>query len=146
AVIEHKGLTADQEEALKGRGPDADELRLASSRADESWPDKLKWYVGRKAITQLGCYACHDIPGFEYAKPIGTPLNEWGKKDAERIAFEDAIAYVKRVHHVVAQRDDPRDPSKPSVEWRDKKENGQTRTAYEQFFFTALDHHQREGF
>jgi mono/diheme cytochrome c family protein len=151
AVIEHRGLTEAQEAALKDRGPDADELRLATSRS-ESWPDKLKWYVGRKAITQLGCYGCHDIPGFEFAKPVGTPLNDWGKKDAERIAFEDAIAWVKKNYHVVASRDNPRDPNKPSIEWRNKTvtdpATGQetVKKPYEQFFFEALDHHHREGF
>jgi cbb3-type cytochrome oxidase cytochrome c subunit len=146
AVIEHQGLTEDQERALKERGPDADELRLATTRTDESWSDKLKWYVGRKAITQLGCFGCHDIPGFEFAKPIGTPLNDWGKKDPERIAFEDAIAYVKKVHQVVTQRDNPRDPAKPSVDWKDRQDNGQRKTPYEKYFFDALDHHQRDGF
>jgi mono/diheme cytochrome c family protein len=145
AVIERKGLTDAQEAALRARGPDADELRLAQS-SKEDWPDKLKWYVGRKALVQLGCYGCHDIPGFEFAKPVGTPLNDWGKKDPERLAFEDAIAWVKNNYHVVAQRDDPRDPKKPSIEWRNKSVNGVEKRPYEQFFFEALDHHQRDGF
>ncbi len=142
AAIKNEGLTESQEAAFKLRGPDADELRLAKSRTDESWEDKLKWYVGRKAITQLGCYGCHDIPGFEFAKPVGTPLNDWGKNDPERIAFEDAISWVKNNYRIVAQRDNPRDPKKPSFEWREKD----NKKPYEQFFFEALDHHQRDGF
>ena len=33
-------------------------------------PDKLRWYVGKRAVGRLGCYGCHDVPGFETAKPI----------------------------------------------------------------------------
>jgi mono/diheme cytochrome c family protein len=145
-VIANKGLTDDQEKQFLARGPDADELHLAQSRKDESWPDKLKWYVGRKAITQLGCFGCHDIPGYELAKPIGTPLNDWGKKDPERLAFEDVVAYVKDHANIVAQRNDVKDPAQPSPDWRVKEGNGKAKLPYEQYFFDALSHHQREGF
>jgi mono/diheme cytochrome c family protein len=147
AVLENKGLTGDQVTQIRLRGYDADELWLASSNEEDSWSSKLKWFVGRKAITQLGCYGCHDIPGYETAKPIGTPLNDWGKKDPERLAFEDVIAYVKSHHVVVAQRDDLKDPTKPSDEWRVEQGNGKgERRPYEKFFFDALEHHQRQGF
>src|SRR5262249_3001062 len=82
---------------------DADELRLKAKEGGVS-DDDLKWYVGRKTIGRLGCYGCHDIPGFETAKPIGTGLNDWGKKDAERLAFEDAEVYVKERHTFVEGR------------------------------------------
>jgi cytochrome c2 len=99
---------------------DADERGLEGPLTD----DKLKWYVGRKAITRLGCYGCHEIPGFATAKPIGTPLNDWGKKDPERLAFEDIVAYVGHGRSA---------------------ENGQ-KQPYEAYFFEALEHHQRDGF
>jgi mono/diheme cytochrome c family protein len=143
-VLQHKGLSDDQAKHFREQGSDADELRLAPG--GDAWPDKLKWYIGRKAITALGCFGCHDIPGFELAKPIGTPLNDWGKKDPERLAFEDVVAYVKAHNNVVPQRTDSRDPSKPAVDWRGKAENGQQKGPYEQYFFDALEHHQREGF
>jgi mono/diheme cytochrome c family protein len=145
-IINNKGLSKDQEEQFLYRGPDADELRLALSRKDESWPDKLKWYIGRKAITALGCFGCHDIPGYELAKPVGTPLNDWGKKDPERLAFEDVAAYVKSHNHIVAQRNDLRDPTQPAPDWRATGENAKEKLPYEQFFFDALEHRQREGF
>ena len=44
-------------------------------------------YVGRKAIAKYGCYGCHDIPGFEDAKPIGTGLADWGRKDPSKLDF-----------------------------------------------------------
>lgn len=51
-------------------------------------------YLGRKSISKYGCYACHDIPGFEDAKPIGTGLNEWGRKDPAKLAFEHIDHYL----------------------------------------------------
>ena len=73
-------------------------------------PDKLEWYIGKKAIGRLGCYGCHDVPGFETAKPIGTALNDWGKKDPERLAFEDADAYVRDHYNIVEARYDAGQP------------------------------------
>ena len=54
---------------------EVDDVRRASSRTDE----KLM-FLGEKTISRLGCFGCHNIPGFENAKPIGTPLNGWGSK------------------------------------------------------------------
>src|SRR5205085_6981825 len=87
-VLEEMGGFKPDELATKPA--DADEHLLAGPLDD----DKLKMFIGKKAINNLGCYGCHQIPGFEAAKPIGTALNEWGKKDPERIAFEDAPAFV----------------------------------------------------
>jgi cbb3-type cytochrome oxidase cytochrome c subunit len=53
-------------------------------------------YVGRRAIAKYGCFGCHDIPGFEDAKPIGTSLADWGRKDPTRLAFEQIGEYVTR--------------------------------------------------
>ncbi len=84
---------------------DAEEQRLAKGKVTE---DALKWYVGKKAITRMGCYACHDTPGFEQAKPIGVALNDWGKKDPERLAFEDSVEFVRGHFNEVDSRDTPR--------------------------------------
>src|SRR5262249_50064125 len=61
-----------------------DERELAQ-KLPRKGNDGLRWYVGRKAINRLGCFGCHDVPGFDGSKPIGTPLNDWGKKDPERM-------------------------------------------------------------
>ncbi|MCS6852453.1 MAG: c-type cytochrome [Gemmataceae bacterium] len=118
-------------EEMKRRGADEGEL---AGGVDEH---KLKMYIGRKAIGQLGCYGCHDIPGFETAKPIGTPLNDWGKKDPERLAFEDIMAYVRQKHYPA-----------PGLVNREGQYyapvNG--KKPYDNFFWNALEHHQREGF
>ena len=44
-------------------------------------------FAGEKLIAQYGCFACHDIPGFEDAKPIGTELTEEGSKAVHRLDF-----------------------------------------------------------
>jgi cytochrome c551/c552 len=51
-------------------------------------------YVGKKTIAKLACYSCHDIPGFEDAKPAGAALADWGRKDPSRIAFEQVTQFV----------------------------------------------------
>lgn len=142
--IPQSGFTAEQFDKL---AQDADERELGVGAPDES---RLKMYVGKKGIANMGCYACHNIPGFQTAKPIGTALNEWGKKDVERLAFEDAEAYVRNHFSIVELRDDPKDKSKPHEDWvRAAKSAIQTdKPPYEQFFADMLDHHHRtrEGF
>jgi len=51
-------------------------------------------YIGRKTIAKYGCFGCHDIPGFEDAKPIGTGLADWGRKDPAKLAFEHITHYA----------------------------------------------------
>ncbi len=125
-------------ERLTNLPPDSDERKLEGPINE----DKLKWYVGRKAINRLGCFGCHDVPGFETAKPIGTALNDWGKKDAERLAFEDADIFVRDHYHTVSLRNDPNDPKKPAADWhvQDGKQ------PYEKVYTEAVNHHSREGF
>jgi mono/diheme cytochrome c family protein len=133
----------DLEEYVKYLPPEqAREVDERYLQGKDITPEKLKWYIGKKSINRLGCYACHDVPGFEQAKPIGTALNDWGKKDAERLAFEDADAFVKGHFNIVAVRDDEKDPTKPSAQWQDK--NG--KPPIEKQFADALEHHTREGF
>jgi len=48
--------------------------------------DKLV-FVGEKMISHQGCFACHAIPGFQDAKPIGTELTKEGSKEIERLDF-----------------------------------------------------------
>lgn len=65
-----------------------EEREFAQTYAAEG-DEALKHYVGKRAVGRLGCYACHDIPGFDSARPIGVGLNDWGKKDVSKLAFED---------------------------------------------------------
>lgn len=99
--------------------------------------DGYQWYLGKKAVSRLGCFGCHSIPGYDTAKPIGVGLNDWGKKDAHRLAFEDINAYVKDNYHVVPKMTD--DKGNP-VQFKDNK------APYEQFYADALVHNSREGY
>ncbi len=130
---EPKGIAEDR--ALP---PDSDERKLQGAITE----DKLKWYIGRKAINRLGCFGCHDVPGFETAKPIGTALNDWGKKDPERLAFEDSDIYVRDHYNIVTLRNDPNDPKKPAADWH--AQNG--KPPYEKVYAEAVKQHRREGF
>ncbi len=50
-------------------------------------PKEKDLFVGEKIIGHYGCYACHAIPGFEKAKPIGVELSEWGNKPVHLLDF-----------------------------------------------------------
>lgn len=105
-VLEHlkaKIFSADAEDALeKGVIPDEVAKRLKGSELElVGGPlnqQRLLHYIGSKTISKYGCYACHDIPGFEDAKPIGTQLAEWGRKDPSKLAFEHINEYLHHGH------------------------------------------------
>jgi cbb3-type cytochrome oxidase cytochrome c subunit len=87
---------ADLREFIKG-----DEIELAPREfgeeiSDEEWERRKRLYVGRRTVSQYGCYGCHDISGYEEARPIGTALQDWGRKDTSQIAFEHIHEFL---HH-----------------------------------------------
>lgn len=111
----------------------ADEQELYPSVTDRN---ALKYYLGKKAVSRLGCYACHDIPGFENAKSIGVGLNDWGKKPADRLAFEDIANFFKEHYYAVPSLTDK--DGNPAHGIKDKKE------PYEQFYKDVLLGHNPE--
>ena len=56
-------------------------------------------FLGRKSFAKYGCYGCHDVPGFEDAKPIGTALADWGRKESSKLAFEHITHYLEGHGH-----------------------------------------------
>ncbi len=52
-------------------------------------------YVAKRSLSRYGCFGCHDIPGYETAKPIGTPLADWGRKDVSQLAFENIGVFLE---------------------------------------------------
>lgn len=72
--------------------------RVAGLSADE----KKNVYLGNQLINRYGCYACHNIHGFDSAKPIGTELSEWGSKPVNKLDFgllslpHDRIEWLKQ--------------------------------------------------
>lgn len=127
---------------------DADERILARNPPTDSpfhgWThdQKLTYYVGRKSIARYGCFACHDIPGFENAKPIGTPINDWGKKDADRLAFDNILDYVERYRLAHGEHGH----GSGHGEHGESASGSQPSWTMEPFFFDALKHHSRIGF
>jgi hypothetical protein len=84
-----EGIPPEMADSLKGS-----EIELVGDITQEM---KLR-YVGRKSIIKYGCHGCHDIPGFEAAKTIGTGLADWGRKDTARLAFEHIHEYLHGQH------------------------------------------------
>jgi cytochrome c2 len=86
------GIPASQAAEIKG-----DEAALVGMTA-ENRVAKITEYVGRRSVSKYGCFGCHDIPGYEDAKPIGTGLADWGRKDPSRLAFENIMQYLHNGH------------------------------------------------
>ena len=61
---------------------------------------KRVYYVARKSLAGNGCYACHDIPGMEDAKPIGPTLTGWGRKNTGELAFGHVVQYLQQLDAV----------------------------------------------
>ncbi|MDX1964234.1 MAG: hypothetical protein SFX18_13860 [Pirellulales bacterium] len=92
AELLQNGLPATAAEQIQG-----DEALLIGLTA-ENRHQRLLQYVGKRSLNKYGCFGCHDIPGYEDAKPIGAALADWGRKDTSKLAFENISAYV---HHVM---------------------------------------------
>lgn len=73
--------------------------RLEEARTELSKMDRegKLVYLGEKIIAHQGCFACHDIPGFKAAKPIGTELSNEGAKEIERLDF--GFVPIERTRH-----------------------------------------------
>ena len=143
-------------ERIKG-----DEVELASE-SGEAVTEPAEWrrmklnYVGRRTISRYGCYGCHDIPGFETARPIGTALQDWGRKDTSKLALEHIEEYLhehgeppdskfesthQRVEKAIAGAADAGYGGNPFA--TEEEEENELRTAY---FYHSLQHHGRPGF
>ena len=44
--------------------------------------------IGEKSIRHYGCYGCHNIDGFEDAKPIGVELTYEGSKPVNKFDLD----------------------------------------------------------
>ncbi len=95
-------------------------------------------YLGRKSIGKYGCYACHDIPGFEAAKPIGTGLADWGRKDVSKLAFNHIHNYLRDTPGSWALHSHGNGDEEPKEGELDSGAHG--------FYHEAIDHGHRAGF
>jgi cytochrome c2 len=87
--IEGAGFNENQRAKLK-----TDE-RVLIGLNDDNRVERLLEYVGRRTIGKYGCFGCHDVPGFEDAKPIGTALVDWGRKETSKLAFENIHKFLE---------------------------------------------------
>jgi cytochrome c551/c552 len=127
-----------------------DEIELAPTSADEKisdaeWTRRKLIYVGRRTISRYGCYGCHDIPGFETARPIGTALQDWGRKDTSKLAFEHIHEFLH--HHGEPDGSSTIDRLERAVH---KAEHGNAgvpeQDLDEAYFLESMNHHGRAGF
>src|SRR5207344_28660 len=81
-----------------------DELTLVGMTAADRTKRQLE-YVARRSLSRYGCFGCHDIPGYEAAKPIGTPLASWGRKDPSQLAFENINEFLSMHGNFVPSRE-----------------------------------------
>ena len=84
----NEGIPAAQAANIKG------DERVLVDLNDENRVAKQLDYVARRSISRYGCFGCHDIPGQEAAKPIGTALTEWGRKEPSKLAFENIAKFL----------------------------------------------------
>jgi cytochrome c2 len=72
----------------------SDERLLVGLNDDNRVARQLE-FVARRTIGKYGCFGCHDIPGFEDGKPIGTALVDWGRKETSKLAFENIHKFLE---------------------------------------------------
>jgi len=133
-----------------------DEVELAT--LDGQPADPAQWqamrlnYIGRRTISRYGCYGCHDIPNFETARPIGTTLQDWGRKDTSRLAPEHIDEYLEEHGEpdgsstrdkVVEAMKAARGGGAATGEFKGDEQEVAMRKAY---FYNDLVHHGRAGF
>lgn len=130
-----------------------DEVELATADGgavadDVEWRRRKLNYVGRKTISKYGCYGCHDIPGFETARPIGAALQDWGRKDTSKLALEHIEDWLH--HHGEPDGSSTHERVEKSVSKEasgdfvnEDERRHEMSTAY---FYQSLNSHGRAGF
>jgi hypothetical protein len=106
-----------------------EQVLVGQYQNDEDRTKRQLEYVARRSLSRYGCFGCHDIPGFETAKPIGTPLANWGRKDPAQLAFENIGAFLAShgVDDVAAPVRDADDASLGETRLRESIGVGHTR-------------------
>ncbi|MDX1945145.1 MAG: hypothetical protein SFU86_07045 [Pirellulaceae bacterium] len=140
------GIPPEIEGELKGAEKDliVDPAKKPTAAA---WETQQLRYIGRKSISKYGCFGCHDIPGFEDAKPIGTGLADWGRKDPAKLAFEHITHYIEHGHGHAGhgghdKSSDHESPAQAEAEAEEDTPAGETVA----FFKSALEASNRIGF
>lgn len=118
-LLSQKNTEFESKPPVEARFEVVDELILTSlqgtmrrSEAEEelakmTQEDRLQ-YLGKKSINQQGCYTCHNIKGFEDAKPIGADLSDEGRKDIHQFDFGFTTIDRSRQAFIVQKLKEPR--------------------------------------
>ncbi|MCP4856229.1 MAG: c-type cytochrome [Fuerstiella sp.] len=151
-----KEILRDQKFPQKAGDVAGDERVLATEDGsavaegyENDWQSRKLEYIGRRTISRYGCYGCHDISGYEDARPIGVALQDWGRKDTSKLGLEHIEEFLH--HHGepdgsstrerVAQA--LRDAESGAEGPDDERLSGELTQAY---FYESLLHHGRPGF
>ncbi len=147
AVMTTRVYPESEAAKIRAAGTKPDEIELVEGQITD---ETMLRYIGRRSISRYGCYGCHDIPGFEKARPIGTALQDWGRKDPTKLALEhieeflhhhgepDGSSTAERVERAIINGVNNNYTAEEGAE-RDR-ENAAA------FFFDQLNHHGRAGF
>lgn len=61
--------------------------KFAIEKASKMSKDEKLNFIGEKSIRHYGCFGCHNIDGFDDAKPIGVEITEEGSKPVGKFDF-----------------------------------------------------------
>lgn len=139
-VIKDRKLPEKEADRIRKAGTQPDEIELVEGLNEDS----MLLYVGRRSISRYGCYGCHDIPGFEKARPIGTGLQDWGRKDPTKLALEHIEEYLH--HHGEADGSSTKERAEDAMR---NGVNGNPNSAEDEavsYFYGQLLSHGRAGF
>lgn len=113
----------------------------------EDWRNRKLEYIGRRTISRYGCYGCHDIPGYDEARPIGVALQDWGRKDTSKLGLEHIEEFLH--HHGEPDGSSTRDRVEAAMAMAEDGTISQEEMEPEltqAYFYDSLLHHGRPGF
>ena len=61
--------------------------KFALAKAEQMTKNDKLNFIGEKSIRHYGCFGCHNIDGFDDAKPIGVEITEEGSKPVGKFDF-----------------------------------------------------------
>lgn len=113
----------------------------------EEWKNRKIEYIGRRTISRYGCYGCHDIPGYDEARPIGVALQDWGRKDTSKLGLEHIEEFLH--HHGEPDGSSTRGRVEAAMAMAEDGTSSKEIMEPEltqAFFYENLLHHGRPGF
>ncbi len=104
AIMQDEGHElADTLVSLLSSSPTIDKQQAYDLVSAMSLQDKKLTFLGNKMIGHYGCYACHNIAGFEKTTPPGTELTIWAEKPISQLDF---AFYDHAFHHMREEKEE----------------------------------------